>query len=355
MARPKINKYANDPKTIASFDPTWVQEDDVIVADRSTLQQWADCPAAARLIEAGEGLPVQLAAHAGSEAHQAISIAVGDYIDSGGTLTRGQIVEQIMIGARVARADVQTLTVESLKYGAWAIANILCQLNASDVMRFDGGAGRLSGQLSHDLNFGQSVVRVTGEIDLMHASPSPEMIHVRDWKTGRKRHTSQSVFESFQSQTYAWLVLVNYPDVQAVAYQVLDTFSNQDTHAVMFRREKHFQNIDQRIRSAAVDMLTGRVADQAELRPALEKCRICPAVLKCPVADATTQHVAKDSAAAVAYLVALEAMQDAWRESLLALVDERGKDLQGPGGVYFGRQGPRQERTPPPKLYKLAD
>lgn len=352
-------------ETLAAFDPSlrqgWVQ-DDVIRADRSTLERWATCPAQAAIIESGQTLS-SMAAKSGSEAHEVISATVTEWCDSDGSLTLRELHDFMMGHVLASRPDVQPDVIEALRRSSWTISKLLHENHPSSIMRWDGGEGERAGQLASDMEVDSRTVRVTGEMDLLCGSPSIEMVRLYDWKTGNKAWTVDDVNSSFQFAVYSWLVLRNYPGVQDVQVRVLNTRSGSVSHFVSTSRRYSYEPIEARIRSAARQMVRyggrggGGVPADPPAWPAAEKCRMCDAVLQCPVIrpmlDSPLVQIASDPESAVDVLVGFEAAAEAWRQHLAAVVDKRQDDVQGRlSGAWFGRRHPRSERKPSAKLYE---
>ena len=318
---------------------------DLAVLDRSVLERWAECPWQARAIEDGRVKAVGVLAEAGEAVHVAFSRTIQSWIDSEGAMSAADLRNEAEWEMRGARPDIQP---EALKGGMpalWAWSKLIADIHPGNILRFDGGedAGR-SGQLAYDIpDLG---VRVTSELDLLYASPSPEVVDEVDYKTGWKSHTVESIASAFQFQLHALLVFENYKDVNCLRVRVLDSRANRMSYAVPFTRN-HSHSYAVRVRSAVEAYK--RHHDDPPTWPTVEKCRICPAAALCPVADEPIKPASED---VLRQLIATEARADALRGILTARVDESKQDIVC-GGVAFGRSKPPTKRKSPATLYDL--
>lgn len=319
--------------------------------DRSTLERFAACPAQACYVEQNSP-PAGLAAAVGQEAHQAISRTIQAYIESSEVTGPQSFRERFESETRCARPDVQPEVIRVLRGVWWKLSEYIAGNIAPDnILRFDGGLGGRSGQLSwpvEDLG-----VVLTSEVDLLHATRSRELLCECDWKTGWGHYDEQDVFDSFQFQMHAYLVLRNYESVEALRVIVWNTRNGSRSRPVEFARSD-LASIETRIRSAVGHYLTysGKPYELAETWPATEKCRICAAAANCPVADLATQECDRDPVQFVEKMIAVSARLDAMSAEATAYCDKTGKSIVTPSGTCFGRDKPRAERKAAAVLYE---
>lgn len=332
--------------TIAAFVDT---EDDgpaLTVVDRSTLERYACCPAQAAFIAAGLVNTSSHIASAGEAVHQAFGSVIASYIASGGVIRTGELADELFMELRQSRPDVQPEAIRGMRSSAWAWCQYVNKLHPDNILRYDGGTGTRSGQLAWDLpSLG---LRLTAEVDLLHTSPSPVLLCEVDYKTGWKLHGAQDVRDSFQFQMHAWLVLNNYPDVQALQVSVWNTRSNRRTWPVEFTRAD-LPAFSTRIQTAAGEWWKYRSVEPAKCPtwPTVEKCGICPAARLCPASgEVDTPEAMVDQ------LVAVEAKADAIRKHLGAIVDVSG-DIVTPAGNAFGTGKPKADRRPTKATYAV--
>lgn len=323
---------------------SWV-EDDLPRVDRSTLEAFADCPLAARL---SEGSSPTMAMTSGNEVHDAISEIITEWIDDP-SMSRGDMAERIRARLNHSRPDVQPDVVRGGARAAWEIAGLFAPLSPMHVLRYDGGQGKLSGQLSYELN--TLPIVITCEVDLLLATASRQQVILPDWKSGWKQWTANAVADSFQFQFYAAMVLHNYPDVQSVIVKILNTRTNTWTYEIEFSRID-LDRIMGRINTAAAEWWKHHKTplEKVPAWPGREKCEWCRVAHKCSIADVSTLE---DPVQAVRDLHALTAKVATAETMLEKHVRDTGKDIETPDGLRFGFDKPKRAMKPKSALYSV--
>lgn len=321
------------------------------VVDRSDLEAFSECPSMAQFIRTGAVLNASAAMVSGDEAHGCLSRATRDYVDSRGALGVTDLVDTVLQDAAMSRPDVQPDVLSALSKGAvWPWAKFLTSLHYQNVLRFDGGSGDQSGQLAWDIP--DLRVRVTSEVDLLHAGPAKEMLHGVDYKTGNGRWTAADVERSFQFACHSWLVLHNYPEIDCFAVRVWNTRTGGPTYAVEYRRSDLY-NLDCRVRGAAEKF--SRHCDtppqECPTWPTVDKCEMCPAAALCPACGPLILDSMMHPFDVVDALVARESNVAALRKLAMAMVNETGHDIITPTGNAFGTGKPKATRKPTMSLY----
>lgn len=313
--------------------------------DRSTLEAYSDCPLSARL---SEGASPSFIMTSGNEVHHAISEIITEWIDDP-TMSRGEMADKIRSRLNYARPDVQPDAVRGGSRAAWEIAGLFAPLSPLHVLRYDGGTGKKSGQLSHQL--GTLPVVVTCEVDLLLATASKQQVVMCDWKSGWKQWAASSVADSFQFQFYAAMVLQNYPDVLSVLTRILNTRTNTWTYEIEFTRSDLDRYMG-RIHTTASVWWLHRNSDIAKVPawPGREKCEFCRVADKCPVNDVVKLD---DPVKAVRELHALQTKLDASQAILEKHVRDTGKDIETPDGLRFGFDKPKRNVKPKTTLYTV--
>lgn len=322
----------------------------LLTVDRSTLERFANCPAQGCYV-AEHNPPAGIPAAVGEQAHQAISRTISDYIAIREMTSPTDFANALRSNMNAARPDVQPDVIRCLSRSVWPLAQYIGGgVAPQNILRYDGGLGAKSGQLSAPME--DLGVLLTSEVDLLHATRSPELLAECDWKTGWGTYDEQDVWDSFQFQFHAFLVLANYEAVQALRVTVWNTRDGSKARPVHFERQ-HLPQIETRIRSAVGGFLTyhGKPYELAETWPAVEKCRICPAAAACPAADRQTSKCAEDPVRFVELMVAVRARLDAMETEATAYVDKTGKTILTTAGDRFGRDKPKTDRKPPAVLY----
>jgi len=322
----------------------------VDVIDRSALELYAVCPAQARFAETGVVKAVGREALVGAAVHDALSRAVQTYVELQGQVRITDVANEVTWALQESRPDVQPGAIASVRSSIWAWASFLNDIHWTNILRFDGGSGVRSGQLSWDID--RLGVRATSEIDLLCATASPEVVQEFDWKTGHKYWTEQTVRESFQFQMHAWLIFQNYPDVQCVRTSIWNTRVNRRTYAVEFTREKLADYQSRVMMALQYRHLNRNVApEKAEVWPSADGCPICAARALCPAAD---RDIKTEPPEMLRQLIAVEARGERLKEMLSAHVDATGEDVVC-NGAAFGTEKPKAARKPTKSLYLRKD
>lgn len=314
--------------------------------DRSRLQNYATCPAMARFIETGKVLSSSRAADIGNEVHAAFSEATDEYVTSDGILNPRDLVDVAMGRLLRARPDVQPDAIDAAKYSLWNWASILSDVHPSNVLRYDGGKGGRSGQLTHNVQW--LGVAITSELDLLYSGPSKQVLHEIDYKSGYTSFSATAVAKSFQFQTHAYLVFHNYPEVSELEVSIWETRGKRPNPPVTFRRED-LNQYEMRIMTAAQLWKQWHTTEPAECPawPDAEKCGMCRAARFCPI-QPPKSCVADPAGFVKTMHVLSEALGQ--METDAALYVEQFGEIVTPEGICFGREKPTTRR-PKATLY----
>ena len=352
--------------------------------DRSLIELFTVCPWQGWCTEHGYAAPVGLPAVSGQAAHDGIGAMVNMY--AGGQCGNqrelvDEAVNQLLI---TPRGDVAPDAMEGVRWSLYPISTYLLKRSPLDILRYDGGQGERSGQISAVLVEGdekRQAVIITSEIDLLVAGATDTELAETDWKTGHKVWTSTDVKESFQFQLHAWLVFANYPECEYLHTRVYNSRFRSATPWVTFRRDETFrprlltalmarEGVIRAV-TAALRALGGET-DPSVLVGAIEgseaflkavtaadpdvcwpqelRCAICSAWWCCPATAAPVFHLANDP---VRYLRDTEAMQVAVANRLGLLrtyADAHGGELAD--GQMFSADGPKKITKPKITQYK---
>jgi len=323
------------------------------LVDRTTLERWATCPAMARILEGRSIRMGNKLTATGDEIHAAFSDCLTDYIEQENfAIQRREYVDNLVGRLRASRPDVQPEVLDAASRAVWAFTDLYINVNPSNILAYDGGekTGR-GGQFAVDLP--ASGVRYTSELDLLMAGPgSPEILYEHDYKSGHKYHDAVSISQSFQFQTHAFLVFDRFPDCEELKVSVFNVRTCRSERAVRFTREKDYENIAARIRTAiGIREQYRNVALGPEMCwPMTGRCDICDARKECPIEPPPCAK--DDPEAALLALVAMQQKADALKDELTALVDATGEDIVAEG-VAFGRSKPADRRAKA-VLYELG-
>lgn len=366
-------------------EPALKIADEPIIADRSTLENYSTCPLMARLREE-KFRSVDAVAISGEEAHKAISGAIKSYIDSHGALSRHDVIEAIQHNILASRSDMVVDTHSAMKYSAHAIGSYISDIHPRNILAFDGGEDTfvmdevedeetgmlkgvnrsLSGQLWCDLQFGRQVVRLTAEMDFLHATRSPGLLQLSDWKSGWREWTESQVAESFQFRFYAFLVFETFNqkttdeagrdvyEVDTLDIVIWNTRTGRKLKPARFER-KDMEPIRSMILGAAGDFFQNRTKaiSEAEARPTREGCRICSCAAACTVCDRDISEIRSNPGEAVDRLYALTRMVEEYEKTLKAEAIYAG-EIVSPSGKAFGCKRVKRVTKPKFELYDSA-
>lgn len=343
-------KKAEEQNTMAAMVPMDESADDLTLLDRSTLQDWATCPAMAAHKAAGS-LPVAQIAEVGVEVHSAFGRALTEHVMSGGALNVRELINTLTGELQSSRPDVQPEVIKAARSSVWAWVKHIEAIHPENILRYDGGEGKRSGQLSWDLpSLG---CRVTSEIDLLHAGPSPECLHEHDYKTGHKQWTDADVKNAFQFRLHGWLIFNNYPDVNGSRVRVWNTRLNVSTYAVELKR-KWMADYSTQVAHVAGIWYEHRdkKPEDCPTWPTIEKCSQCDAASLCPASGQAITELADDPGAYVDRMVAIEGQLEGMKKLATKFIDNAGLDIVSPTGNVFGRDKPTADRKSKVSLYR---
>lgn len=314
--------------------------------DRSELDQFANCPFAAKARADGRCKTVGLAAEAGEAIHHCNGKITQRYVQGEWQFSetkwqeRDEIRQALEAELRSVRPDLQPEALAGMMPSAWAWSKFLSGINPGNVLAFDGGdeCGR-SSQFAYDMP--DLSTRATSELDLVYANPqTTDLVEFCDYKTGHATHEVYDVAKSFQFQMHALLLLKRFPEVKAARLRVWDTRANHVTYTVTFPRER-LADYEWRVRAATETRRKWRNDPNPPTWPTIEKCSVCPAACICPVAEypmnASPEAVLGD-------LIAVEARASELKKHLTNHINSTKRDVQF-GSTFYGKfQKPDSEK-----------
>jgi len=271
------------------------------VVGRSELERWAECPMQASLIESGKEGPLPGFVDAGELCHQALGTAIQTWIDFNASIGPQGIREALEQSLRGTRPDLQPQVIAAARASIWNFSHFLAGINPVNILKFDGGHERQSGQLAMDIP--TAGVRYAGEVDFLWSGPVRGVLQLEDWKSGWRFFRGYDVYQSFQFQSYACLILDNYEKIDAVEVRVWNTRHGTKTYPVLFER-RHLDQYMSRIYSALQVRYENR--ENPKPTPTEEKCSRCRVALHCP-ASGEIGDAMKDPKAHLRRLIVLQA------------------------------------------------
>lgn len=346
-------RRSTDDQSLASFIE---YAPELELADRSTIENYGTCPAMAAAVRDGLVNNNSGAATGGEEIHKAFGAAVTAYLnaDPQSYSIPNDIADEMASVLRSSRPDVQPDVMESARYTCWPWAKFITGLHPENILRYDGGEGARSGQLSYPME-GLGIT-LTSELDFLMSTDSPVVLKEIDYKTGWKKYGIDEIAKRFQFIVHAVLVLFNYPEIEALQIAVWEPRRGGMSYPVLFPR-KRLDEYETLVRNVAGQFVQYRKTPFAECPtwPAEEKCSICPAAAICPAAGHPAVDVASDAPGYLLQLYAIQQRADAMEKSLWAHREKTGQDIIAEGGICFGRDKPKKEVKPPKPLYTLKE
>lgn len=311
------------------------------VIDRSEAERWATCPHSARLYREQPNAMMDT----GNEVHRIASEIMFARQEFGQHALDLRAMMQDL--ADKSRPDVQPEVVAIIRRGGWKFIQRICAADMAarhpdDLMRYDGGKGERSGQLAADIEVSGRMMRLTAELDLLMATPSPSELDLDDYKSGRKWWTPSSVRTAFQWQWYSWLIFRNYHDVNRVNVRVHMMREGVITEPVYFDRSDML-TLQKRIVSAVELKIAneGKPAAEVVAWPDYDKCGTCDSVARCLFAAGDLVDANKEPAKALQQYVVLSAQATRAKSNLSAVVRKTGQDIID-GATAFGVNKPRK-------------
>lgn len=357
---PQDRYTAEGLDTLAAFIDVDEPEVALPELDRSELEGFANCPAAAVIREQKLVVDGSNATNSGNEVHAVISAAITEWITTQGWMGGdqgakqvGYLADWIRAQATISRPDVQPDVIEALRSGAWAIAEFIDSLNFGNILRYDGGeVHRRSGQIGWNVpHIGRCL---TSEVDCLVKTASAEVLDEHDWKSGNKRlWTAAEVRNSFQFQFHWWLISKVYPEVNLLNVTIWPLRNVAGRAAVQFFR-KDIPEIEARVMNAANQWAAyhGKPLETVPCWPAREKCRLCDGAAFCPIIPPRTcdENPEQFVLSMNALTVALEQM-----ELEAAAYVERKGEIRTDFGICFGVEKPKANRKATPTLYSSRE
>lgn len=326
----------------------WIQQPDTV--DHSTLAAFCECPSRGRMVSDGIVTECSRDLLVGQELHDCLARVTKQFIRIGATVTNTELASWLREELAHVRPDLQPSVLDAIRPTVWSWANWLWEQGRLSIMRHDGGEGQYSGQLAVNI----SGVLVTSELDLLLATPSPELVRIVDYKSGWSNWDEDAISNSLQFQLHAFLVMTNYEQVESVDVRVWKTRTNSLTHAVRFKRTR-MDEIRARLEQAVEVWKRNRQLPLAEVdcHPKFDYCQHCPALLMCEPGQRCT-GVFQPPEGLLSELVQLTARCDRITEILSEQVDATGQDVTV-NGHAFGLGKPKANRKPTKSLYSVAD
>lgn len=327
--------------------------------DRTELEIYGEvCPAQARFIETGRVIRTSKPLLVGQEAHEAYSAGVAELFQVDPMLRDWEVAQEIENAASWrllhSRPDLQPEIVKACEPSLKIWSRKIAEIAAVNVLAYDGAKRGTDYYAQFGWDIPALGVCFTTELDFLFKGPSPAILHEYDWKTGHESWPEQRVYESFQFQSHAVVVLERF-QAEALDVAIFKSRERSFTKPVRFER-KYLEQYKARIYNAAVVRNRNKdlPPEKAEAWPSEEGCRLCPARAMCPHVPAS--EIDKDPVAYVLGMHALQQKLEGMAEEAASYVERTGQDIvtsDEPNAIRFGVGRPIQRKAPTPELYTL--
>lgn len=351
-----MKKHQADSPTDAFVSFDRVERKEVVVR-RSDLESMMVCPAMHKLMQR-EAWAGNRLTQVGEAIHRCLGEALRFYVEDGTVQPEG-LRQELLSLLQDSRPDVQPQVMQAARRMIYPWVGYISRIPRHAILAFDGGedvpafedeSRTRSGQLSWKIDWQNMVV--TSEVDLLHATRSPEVLCEVDYKSGWKRWDYEEVSNAFQFNLHAWLVFNNFPDVEFLDVRIWNARSNDLSPRQRFSR-KEFGDIDARVQHAASLYRQYESADDAPAWPDQDKCNLCPVAADCPSAMAALRGSPVEVEEALRQLIALNEAEKSVRERLWSVVQRQQEDIVLPDGTAFGYDKPVARRKSSSPVYKV--
>ena len=305
-----------------------------VLLDRSTLERYKDCPAQGLHCENHPEQTGSIEADAGNEGHDVFSLAIAERLASGGLPWDSDAMEA---NARMSRPDVQPEVLKAVRPVVRSLSWML-RGNPADVLRFAGGEGDRSGQLAKEIlpanparGIGPTIA--TCEVDVLMATAAESVQRIVDWKCGRTEYTYTAVRELWQARYYAMVGHANYPNLDRVEFQIVETRKNRWVPPVFFTKRDAADCLGEVLSASEARWQAMHVTppDTPETWPGETKCLRCPLLMECDHAHHAARKIGQDPSEFCRTTMHLAAMVGARKKLIGKWIDKQGP-ITWPGG-----------------------
>jgi hypothetical protein len=327
-----------------------------IIADRSTVQVYADCP------------------HQGNLRSQHPEIDTNSKLSDAGTVVHALIQEAFEFCEgdleglpdyflnelpKTNRTDIQPEIIRAARYVADELANMPLNRVLGVEKQINFPEQLADGSVKDCPNWllspkGKPMV-LTTRLDLL-AEGSNKSLIVTDWKSGYKKRSDQDAFDDFQTQFCAFILWQLYPDVETIHWFYKETRWGSKAYARLDRSAEHPRQphltteaaFQARIMTACTHWLFN--SDQAF--PLLDKCILCPVVKFCKHCHTQAIECTTDEQAFVDQMCVISTRLEQMEDAAKAFIKSAGRPLKGTKMEYDWKP-PAQKFTP--KLHVIDD
>jgi hypothetical protein len=285
-----------------------VQKTEYVIADRSNVQAYAECPFRAWYCREHEVNDTTILTQTGEETHKLAESVIKDGIES--QMQPHEIGEDIVEFLPTVRPDVQPHVIRAARYLAESVAHLQFHRIMGVEMQIDDG-----GKTGIKDRSGR-IYKLSACIDLLMTGR--ESLIVTDWKSGFKKRTNQETFDDFQCQFDVLVLWRLYPDINTIHWFFDETFWGTKSYAKFERNAEYpsLPHLSQEIqfKGRVFSALKLWAEDCREAWPEERKCSWCPIVMDCPHVLAGVKRIASNPKKFIDRMTAISAALDRYKE-----------------------------------------
>lgn len=312
-----------------------------IYADRSALQNTAECPLKSYLYKEHDIDIQNIPCTVGREQHKLIEEVLKDGLAE--KLPPEDIADNLIVRLPTIRPDVQPQTIQAARHLADMILNLAVNRIMGVEMQIDDN--QQSGMVSMD---GRPYVLTTC-LDLVMSGNNSLIVY--DWKSGFKKRTNQEAYNDFQTQFGSFILWELYPDVDTIHWFYIETYWGTKSYARL-ERNKCIGHPEM----TTYIQFQGRIFEALKLWrqdcrdawPEPKKCSWCDAIKYCKFANPDAKEITDDPRAFIDQLCVLQELVKKNKATANDYLKKFGP-IHGSKTVYEWRK-PSQKFTP--RLYK---
>ena len=321
---------------------------EVIIADRSAVQQYADCPFCAWYKrEHGIDEP-NILKDVGNEVHALTERLIKDAIEN--RIPPEELAENIVDALPSTRPDLQPRIIRAARY----LADDICKLQVHNVL---GVEMQIDDACKTAKNIEGTPFKLTACLDILLKGRNS--LIVKDWKSGFKKRTSEETYDDFQAQFDANILFKTYDGtdgdrMDTIHWFFVETFWGTQSYA-KFERDAEYPSlphlsVEAQIEGRIFEALKLWQEDCRQAWPESKKCSWCDIVDSCPHAVTGAKHIAASPKKFVDRMVALEQQLKRYQTIAKDWMKRYGP-IQGTNMVWDWRQSTRFT----PRLYKNGE
>lgn len=320
-------------------------EDKVIIADRSKVQQYAECPFQGWYCAEHDIDISNIPCDVGDAIHKITEQQIREAIE--GRIPPDELADNLIDALPTVRPDIQPQIIKAARY----LTEDLAHLQLHNVI---GVEVQLDDACKTGLATKEGVrFKQTCCLDLLLKGRNS--LIVKDWKSGFKKRSKEETFNDFQSQFDANILFKVYDGekgdrIDLIHWFFVETFWGTQSYA-RFERDAEYPSIPHLTLEAQIE---GRIFEAIKLWqedcrqawPESKKCSWCPIVTDCPHGNAGAKSIAANPTKFIDRMVVLKAQLDQYEKIAKDWMKRYGP-IQGSKMIYDWRKSTRFS----PRLY----